>query len=110
MGLAQTRGTTIVVFLTRHLTKRLMDPDVCVLLKAKICVHQSHGVMKSAEKFGLGLARSRSKSGKKGKEMHFSTGAHGDFNAGGTKSKGTAGKGKADGGLVQNTIGLLTGS
>ena len=66
--------------------------------------------MKSAEKFGLGLARSRSKSGKKGKEMHFSTGAHGDFNADGTKSKGTAGKGKADGGLVQNTIGLLTGS
>ncbi len=33
MKLAQTSGTTIVVFLARHLTKRLMDPDVCVLLK-----------------------------------------------------------------------------
>lgn len=71
-------------------------------------MHQSHGVMKSAQKFGLGLARSRSKSGKTGKEMHFSTGAHGEFNADGTKSKGHASK--ADGGLVQNTIGLLTGS
>lgn len=65
--------------------------------------------MKSAEKFGLGLARSRSKSGKSGNEMHFSTGSHGDFSADGTKNKGS-GKGKGDGGLVQNTIGLLTGS
>ena len=34
--LAQTSGTTILVFLSRHLTKRLADPDVCVLLK---CAH-----------------------------------------------------------------------
>ena len=67
--------------------------------------------MESAEKFGLGLARSRSKSGKEGKEMHFSTGAHADFNADGTKSKKSPGrKSNGDGGLVQNTIGLLTGS
>jgi hypothetical protein len=65
--------------------------------------------MKSAERFG-GLMKSRTKSGKG--QMHFSAGAHADFQADGTKAKGggTGGKGKGDGGLVQNTIGMLTGS
>jgi hypothetical protein len=54
--------------------------------------------------------KSRTKSGKG--QMHFSAGAHADFQADGTKAKGggTGGKGKGDGGLVQNTIGMLTGS
>jgi hypothetical protein len=40
--LAQTSGTTILVFLSRHLTKRLADPDVCVLLKCAHAVTHPH--------------------------------------------------------------------
>jgi hypothetical protein len=42
MKLAQTSGTTIVVFLSRHLTKRLIDPDVCVLLKCVLPLSHSY--------------------------------------------------------------------
>ena len=50
--IAKSSGTTILVFLLRHITQRIRHPDICVLLRAPVCVHQSHGAIKAAQGFG----------------------------------------------------------
>eukprot|EP01048_Picozoa_sp_COSAG05_P018318 COSAG05_NODE_2659_length_2793_cov_11.754640_2_plen_181_part_00 len=56
---AQSTGTTLVVFLLRHVGLRFIRPDICVLIQAKVCVHQSHAVVKTLSRMGLKKGRVR---------------------------------------------------